>query len=240
MSTRVLPELRLIDELIDPIDGPSATRARALVDHFGSLHGFVTARRSELVSAGLSRAAARHVIGCRRLASVLVRRRRALRVRDARTAVKMVPHLAWHPVEEVWVISLDATQRALACTLVARGKSSSCAIATNEVFGPGLRHRARSVFVLHNHPSGDPTPSAADRDFTRLLGDAARLLGIDLNDHVVVAGGRFESIVTRRKGRVAPRVGDSGQVSRSRDSGGPRRRFSAESAAAPTLDVRCR
>ena len=110
-----------VDWLIDPIDGPSATRARALVDHFGSLHGFVTARRSELVSAGLSRAAARHVIGCRRLAGVLVRKRRALRVRDARTAARMVPHLAWHPVEEVWVILLDATQRALACTLVARG-----------------------------------------------------------------------------------------------------------------------
>ncbi len=227
MSTRVLPELRLIDELIDPIDGPSATRARALVDHFGSLHGFVTARRSELVSAGLSRAAARHVIGCRRLAGVLVRKRRALRVRDARTAARMVPHLAWHPVEEVWVISLDATQRALACTLVARGNSSSCAIATHEVFAPGLRHRARSVFVLHNHPSGDPTPSATDRDFTRLLADAARLLGIELADHVVVAAGRFESVVTRRKGTMAPMLG-------------PQRRFSAGIAAGPTRDARCR
>ena len=200
MSTRVLPELRLIDELIDPIDGPSATRARALVDHFGSLHGFVTARRSELVSAGLSRAAARHVIGCRRLAGVLVRKRRALRVRDARTAARMVPHLAWHPVEEVWVISLDATQRALACTLVARGNSSSCAIATHEVFAPGLRHRARSVFVLHNHPSGDPTPSPEDVLVTREIVSAGKLLDVEVLDHLVIGQGRFVSMRERGLG----------------------------------------
>jgi DNA repair protein RadC len=62
-----------------------------------------------------------------------------------------------------------------------------------EVFEPALRHSAAGVILAHNHPSGDPSPSEEDRDLTRRLAEAGRLLGIDVLDHVVVADGRHYS-----------------------------------------------
>jgi DNA repair protein RadC len=64
-----------------------------------------------------------------------------------------------------------------------------------EVFAPALVRRAAAVVVAHNHPSGDPEPSADDRTTTRRLQRAGRLLGIELLDHVVIGAGRFLSFL---------------------------------------------
>ena len=64
-----------------------------------------------------------------------------------------------------------------------------------EVFAPALLRRAAAIVVAHNHPSGDPEPSADDRTTTRRLQRAGRLLGIELLDHVVLGAGRFVSFL---------------------------------------------
>ena len=184
--------------------GPSAGGlGHALVEHFGSLRGLLVSRRAELVAAGLTPEVAHRIAATRRLAAALVRRRRSRRLLSPRLVVRQVPHLSWHPIEEIWVISVDGTMRALGCTLVARGNSASCAVTPGEIFGPALRHRARGVFVVHNHPSGDPTPSPTDLVFTERLREASKLLALNIEDHLVVGGGRFASIMTRRRGDIA-------------------------------------
>lgn len=196
-------DVRALEALIGPPSESSPGLGRALVEHFGSLRGLLVSRPTELVAAGLAPEVAHRIAATRRLATALMRRRRSRRLLSPRLVVRQVPHLSWHPVEEIWVIPVDGTMRALGCTLVARGNSASCAVTPGEIFGPALRHRARGVFVVHNHPSGDPTPSPTDLVFTERLREAAKLLALNIEDHLVVGGGRFASILTRRRGEIA-------------------------------------
>jgi len=191
-----------IEALINTSNEPGAGVGRALVHHFGSLRALLVSRRGELIAAGVSAEGARRIAATRRLAATLVRRRRSRRLLSPRLVLQLVPHLAWHPVEEVWLIPVDATLRALGCMLIARGNAASCAVTPDEIFGPALRHRARGVFVVHNHPSGDPTPSAADLVFTERLQDAARLLSVRVEEQQVAGGGRFASVLSRRCGAM--------------------------------------
>ena len=76
---------------------------------------------------------------------------------------------------------------------VARGTLDASLVHPREVFRAAITEAAASVIVIHNHPSGDPTPSPEDRAVTRQLVDAGRLVGIEVLDHVVVGEGRYVS-----------------------------------------------
>ena len=62
-------------------------------------------------------------------------------------------------------------------------------------FAPALTEAAAAVILVHNHPSGDPTPSPADREVTRQLVEAGRVLGIPVRDHIIVGNGRYASLL---------------------------------------------
>jgi len=64
------------------------------------------------------------------------------------------------------------------------------------VYRPAIAEAAAGIIVVHNHPSGDPTPSAEDRAVTRQLVAAGQLLDLPLYDHVILAGDRFVSFAT--------------------------------------------
>jgi DNA repair protein RadC len=92
---------------------------------------------------------------------------------------------------------LDARHRVLRRRLVSVGTLTASLVHPREVLGPALRARAAALVVVHNHPSGDPEPSPEDCALTERLRDAARLLGIELLDHVVVARSGFVSLRER-------------------------------------------
>lgn len=94
-------------------------------------------------------------------------------------------------VEKCWVLCLNRRNRLLALHEVSSGTATSSLLHPREVFRLALRHAASAVIVAHNHPSGDPAPSHADRAVTRQLAEAGRVVGVELLDHVVV--GRPES-----------------------------------------------
>jgi DNA repair protein RadC len=77
--------------------------------------------------------------------------------------------------------------------LVTRGLLNSSLVHPREVFRAAIAEAAAGIIVVHNHPSGDPTPSTEDRTITRQLAEAGRLLDLPLYDHVVIAGDRFIS-----------------------------------------------
>jgi DNA repair protein RadC len=89
---------------------------------------------------------------------------------------------------------LDTKNRVLASRMVYQGSVNQAQVRIGEVFREAIRHNAANVVVVHNHPSGDPTPSAADVSLTAELVKAGDLLGIDLLDHLIVGRGRHASL----------------------------------------------
>jgi DNA repair protein RadC len=99
-------------------------------------------------------------------------------------------------VEEFHVLALDSQSRVRRDVLITRGLLNSALVHPREVFRAAIAEAAAGLIVVHNHPSGDPTPSPEDRAVTRQLAEAGRLLDLPLYDHVIVAGDRFFSFAT--------------------------------------------
>jgi DNA repair protein RadC len=78
--------------------------------------------------------------------------------------------------------------------VISIGSLSETLVHPREVFYPAIRHKAASFLVAHNHPSGDPTPSPRDLELTKILVDASVLLGIPLQDHLIIGQGRYLSL----------------------------------------------
>ena len=99
---------------------------------------------------------------------------------------------------EVFRIALLDAKNALVRDLViSEGTLSASLVHPREVFKPAILESAASVILLHNHPSGDPTPSRDDIRLTRQLVECARLLDLRVHDHVVIGRGRFISLAER-------------------------------------------
>lgn len=96
-------------------------------------------------------------------------------------------------VEEFHLVALDSQSQVLREVLVTRGLLNSSLVHPREVFRAAIAEAAAGIIVVHNHPSGDPTPSAEDKAVTRQLTAAGRLLDLPLYDHVIIAGDRFVS-----------------------------------------------
>ncbi|HEX3928503.1 MAG TPA: DNA repair protein RadC [Gemmatimonadales bacterium] len=99
-------------------------------------------------------------------------------------------------VEEFHLLALDTRSRVLRDVLVTRGLLDSSLVHPREVFRAAIAEAAAGIILVHNHPSGDPTPSAEDRAVTRQLVAAGQLLDLPVYDHVIVAGDRFVSFAT--------------------------------------------
>jgi DNA repair protein RadC len=112
----------------------------------------------------------------------------------ADVATYLRPRLLGLRQECVWVLAVDVANRLLGEFEVARGTLTEVSVHPREVFRPLIRMAAAAAILVHNHPSGDPTPSALDLDLTQRMRRAAMLLGIPLLDHVVIARGGYVSV----------------------------------------------
>ncbi len=88
--------------------------------------------------------------------------------------------------ESFWVITLNRKNYPTGRTMISLGTLTSSLAHPREVFRAAVMASAAAIIVTHNHPSGDPAPSAADVQVTRQLRDASRVLDIDLLDHVII------------------------------------------------------
>jgi DNA repair protein RadC len=91
--------------------------------------------------------------------------------------------------EHFWVVLINARHHYLMHTEVSVGNQTASLVHPREVFGPAVREGAHSILLVHNHPSGNPAPSAEDRELTRRLQECGTLLGIEVLDHVIVGNG---------------------------------------------------
>lgn len=100
------------------------------------------------------------------------------------------PHVLGLDIEKFWVMCLNRKNRLIKLVEVTSGTATSSLAHPREVFREAIRVGATAIICAHNHPSGEPSPSAADVQLTRQLRDASKAVDIDLVDHVIL--GRAE------------------------------------------------
>jgi DNA repair protein RadC len=174
--------------------------AKALLRKFGAYQGVLRAPYGELLQ----------VEGVGESAAAAIKAVEAAAVRLAREELKDQPVLgSWSAVldylrmkmahgdiEQLRVLFLNAKNAVIEDEELQRGTVNHTAVYPREIIKKALGHGATAMILVHNHPSGDPTPSKADIEMTRQVRDAAEKLGVVLHDHVIVARGRHASFKT--------------------------------------------
>ena len=166
----------------------------------GSLRRLARRPRAELLrSHGIGPTKAARLLAAFELGARLAREERPpiVRIREPEDVAHLFQdRLRDLQVEEFHLLALDSQSQVLREVLVTRGLLNSSLVHPREVFRAAIAEAAAGIIVVHNHPSGDPTPSAEDRAVTQQLAAAGRLLDLPLYDHVIIAGDRFMSFAT--------------------------------------------
>lgn len=108
---------------------------------------------------------------------------------------RCAPALRDQSQEEFRVLMLNTQHAVVRELIITRGTLDTSVVHPREVFRAAITESAAALILVHNHPSGDPTPSPEDLLVTRQLAEAGRLLGIPVLDHVVIGDGRYVSFV---------------------------------------------
>jgi DNA repair protein RadC len=104
--------------------------------------------------------------------------------------------------EHFWVLLVNAQNHYLMHTEVSVGTQSATLVHPREVLGPAVREGASAIILVHNHPSGDPTPSREDLRLTRQLREGAQLLDLRLHDHIIIGNGTRRWISLSQRGGI--------------------------------------
>ena len=104
------------------------------------------------------------------------------------------------PQEHLRVMNLDTRNRVINIEKLYIGSLNASTVRVGELFKPAIQRNAAAIIVLHNHPSGDPTPSPEDVALTRTVVQAGKLLDIEVLDHLVIGAGRWVSLKERGLG----------------------------------------
>ena len=117
-------------------------------------------------------------------------------VRDTAEAAALIRTFMGSPDREMFVLlMLTVDNHVLGLNMVALGDVGAVSFAPRELFKPALLRNAERIIVAHNHVTGEPRPSADDRKLTRLISKAARTLGIELIDHLIIGRAGFYSFL---------------------------------------------
>ena len=191
----------------------STTVAAKVLDRLGGVAGLCRAGSGELATyhgVGAAR-------GARVAAAIELGRRASTQLAEmsaigfpnsAAVAAWATPRLAMLDHEELWALSLDGKNHLRGARRVAMGGLHGLHVSPRDPLRMALREGASSFILVHNHPSGDPTPSFEDVAFTERIADAAIVVATPLVDHVVVARSGFVSLLEKglmtRPARPAP------------------------------------
>jgi len=176
--------------------------AKALIERFGSFAGVLAAPPAELREVkGVGDAAVAVIKAAQAAALRLLRaeaRERPVLNNWDRLAAYLTAAMSREAVEQFRVLFLDTRNRLIADEAQARGTVNHTPVYPREVVKRALELGATALILVHNHPSGDPTPSRADIEMTGEVKAASGALGIVLHDHLIVGNGRILSF--RREG----------------------------------------
>jgi DNA repair protein RadC len=97
------------------------------------------------------------------------------------------------PIEVFAVVILSASHQLIAWHEVSRGILDMTLVHPREVFKAAILHNAAAIIMVHNHPSGNPTPSAQDREISNRMKEVGKIIGIPVLDHIVIGSGCYRS-----------------------------------------------
>jgi DNA repair protein RadC len=207
------PALRLMEsgpaalsdlELAATLTGSAETAAK-LFDHYGNLGAIIAAPTAELEGIkGIGTAVIARLSATREIW------KRVSHYRQTETSITtpedvyalLAPEMQGLAQEEVRVILLNHRKRLIRVETVFTGTGNECFANPSEILRRAIVRGANAIILVHNHPTGDPTPSMADHEVTRRLKAAAVAVGIELTDHIVIgrpAEGRYETYFSFRE-----------------------------------------
>ena len=164
--------------------------AKRLIERFGGFAGAVSAepqRLREIDGLGEAAIVELKIVEAAAQALSLGRRLTKPMFSDGEEAIAYCrTRMAHKTIEEFRVLFLDRKNRLIAEEAQGRGTVDQVAVYPREVVKRALELDASALIIAHNHPSGDPTPSAADIKMTRAIADAAKAIGVTLHDHLVI------------------------------------------------------
>ncbi len=179
--------------------------AQRLLDHFGGLAGVAGATTEQLRAMfGIGQARSARVAACLELGQRMLKSKskEKERISSAKDVWELCwPKLAFEQRERFLVILLGGRNDVLAVRTVAEGTRASCVVQAREFFRQALVEGACGVILVHNHPSGDPSPSEEDKILTRKAAEGGQFIGIPIIDHVIVAASGYRSM--REEGYLA-------------------------------------
>lgn len=175
-----------------------ATRVLAQV---GDLYGLLDVQVEELIQIpGIGVAKALQIAAAIELGRRVVRKPidQKTQIRSADDAAEYVMDRMRHLKKEHFItLHLDTKHCVIGEEVVSVGSLDASIVHPREIFKLAVKRSASAILCVHNHPSGDPSPSPEDVAVTRRLCEAGKLLGIDVLDHIVVGDGRFVSLKAR-------------------------------------------
>lgn len=172
---------------------------RSLLQEFGDLRALAGATMAELCAVkGAGPAKAASILAALTLAQ-RVNTVRLASLERFTTPVQVYEHFHYRfrdrRKEYFLILLLDGKNRILREVQISEGSLNQSIVHPREVFNPAVRESAAAVILVHNHPSGDPTPSREDLDISRRLKEAGDLLGIRVLDHIVIGDNAYRSFV---------------------------------------------
>ena len=192
-SAASLTELELLEMLLYPSNPRGDTKpvAKRLMHHFQTLSGVLRASAEKLQEI--------EQVGSAAIVAIKVTEAAALHLSHSRIKNQPVLNnwmhvqdyciklLAHEPVEHFVILCLDNQNRLIGEETMSIGTINQTAVYPREVVNAALKHHARSVILVHNHPSGEPKPSRADIAVTLDIEKALSVVGIALHDHLIIA-----------------------------------------------------
>lgn len=175
--------------------------SQELLAKFGGLEHLADATIEELCEVkGLGNAKAIQIRAVVTLASRLSQKERGIKIKidHPQSAYHLLKDELESEKKEVFkVLLLDVKGYVISQQLISVGTLSRSLIHPREVFYPAIRHKAASIILAHNHPSGDPTPSQEDFDVTAKLVEVGKVMGIPVRDHLIIGDNQYISLRQR-------------------------------------------
>jgi DNA repair protein RadC len=184
----------LLAVIIGPKANPNVTGQLASL----GLKGICSLSKEELLSFdGIGETIANRIIACLGLAYMMNKHKieNQYIVNSPEAAAKYLADLAFLDQEQLEVLFLNTKNVIIGRKTIFKGTLNACFISPREIYKEALKVNACSIIVAHQHPSGDPTPSQEDKEVTKKLAEAGKIVGINLNDHIIIGqSGRYTSL----------------------------------------------
>jgi DNA repair protein RadC len=176
---------------------PGSYIVEELFSRFPSIADLMSVTEQELMQIkGIGKVRAKQILAALELAKKLnVPEQTPYIIRSPRDVAQLlIPEMRYLQVEHVVALFLNTKNGVIAQETIYIGGLFSSILHPRELFKAGIKRSCASIIVVHNHPSGNPTPSPEDIQITKRLVESGNIIGIDVLDHVIIGGDQFYSL----------------------------------------------